>query len=63
MALFMLVAITFAVSAIGCGGSGSQSTPGGSSGTTVGAYTVTVTGTDAATGKIVETTAISVNVN
>jgi trimeric autotransporter adhesin len=64
MALFMMLAVAFTVAAIGCGGSGSHTTtPVGSSGTTVGAYTVTVTGTDAATGKIVETTAISVNVN
>jgi len=63
MALFMMLAIALTVTAIGCGGSGSHTTPVGSSGTTVGAYTVTVSGADAATGKIVETTAISVNVN
>ena len=64
MTLFMLLAIAFTVTAIGCGGSGSHTTtPVGSSGTTAGAYTVTVSGTDAATGKIVETTTISVNVN
>jgi trimeric autotransporter adhesin len=61
-ALFMMLAIVFAVTAIGCGG-GSTTTPPPPSGTTAGAYTVTVTGTDAATGKIVETTAVSVTVN
>jgi hypothetical protein len=63
MALFMMLAIAFTVASIGCGGSGSHTTtPVGSSGTTAGAYTVTVSGTDAATGKIVQTTTISVNV-
>ena len=62
MALYMMLAIAFTVTAIGCGGS-HTTTPVGSPGTTAGAYTVTVTGTDSASGKIVETTAISVNVN
>jgi hypothetical protein len=62
MALYMMLAIAFTFTAIGCGGS-HTTTPVGSPGTTAGAYTVTVTGTDAATGKIVETTAIGVNVN
>jgi hypothetical protein len=64
LALCMMLAMAFSVMAIGCGGSGSHTTPPTTvPGTTAGAYTVTVTGTDAATGKIVETTAITVNVN
>ncbi len=54
--LRMGIAVALAVStgALGCGsgGSGSTSTGGGNSGTTPGSYSVTVTGTDAATGKI-----------
>ena len=36
---------------------------GGNSGTTAGAYTVTVTGTDAATGKVTSSVAVTVTVN
>ena len=63
MKVLMILAIASTVVAIGCGGGSHTTTPVGSTGTTAGAYTVTVSGTDAATGKIVETTAISVNVN
>lgn len=62
LACFMMLAIAFSVPIVGCGGSSSHTTPP-VTGTTAGAYTMTVTGTDAATGKIVESTAISVNVN
>jgi subtilase family serine protease len=54
----------------GCGGTSSSSGGGGgggggdgSTGTSVGAYTVTVTGTDAATGKITSNTTVSLTVN
>jgi len=59
--MLSILAILVIGGAIGCsssGGGGSKST-----GTTPGAYTVTVTGTDAATGKITATTAVSVTVN
>ncbi len=64
VAMFMMLTIACTFAAIGCGGS-SHSTPPPVTpvGTTAGTYTVTVTGTDAATGKIVQTTAITVNVN
>ena len=43
---------------VGCGGSGKSS-----GGTTAGAYSATVTGTDAATGKIASSTTVTVTVN
>jgi hypothetical protein len=67
-----LVLLVVTASAIGCGGSSSSGTTGtgtsgtgtsGTAGTTAGAYTVTVTGVDAASGKIAETTAVAVTVN
>ncbi|HEX3985199.1 MAG TPA: Ig-like domain repeat protein [Acidobacteriaceae bacterium] len=52
---------------IGCGGSsgsgGGGGGGGGTPGTTTGAYVVTVTGTDAATGKITSSTMVNVTVN
>lgn len=54
------LAISF--STVGCGGN-SGGTQTGSSGTTAGAYTVTVTGVDASTGKTTASTAVSVAVN
>lgn len=63
MALFMMLMIAGTVTVIGCGGSSHTTTPVTPSGTTAGTYTMTVTGTDAATGKIVQSTAITVNVN
>jgi hypothetical protein len=66
--LLSIVVILFIGGVIGCGSKGGSSTGGGNggggnTGTTPGAYTVTVTGTDAATGKITATTAVSVTVN
>jgi hypothetical protein len=57
--------LAVSITAIGCGGSGSRSTgsTSGSGGTTPGNYNVTVSGTDAATGKIVSTVSVSVTVN
>jgi trimeric autotransporter adhesin len=55
------VAILFVAGAIGCGGGG-----GGTKtiqGTTAGTYTVTVTGADAATGKVTSNVAVTVTVN
>ena len=50
---------------IGCGGSSHNNGGGGTTtgGTTTGAYVLTVTGTDAATGKITATTTVNVTVN
>jgi len=59
--LFSLLAVIVVISAIGCGGSSGTKTS--NPGTTAGAYTVTVTGTDAATGKITSNTAVSLTVN
>jgi hypothetical protein len=51
--------------AIGCGGGGNSGGGGGggNSGTTAGAYTITVTGTDAATGKVTSGVAVTLTVN
>jgi hypothetical protein len=52
--------------AVGCGGGsggGRGGGGGGNPGTTAGAHTVTVTGTDAATGKITSSVAVAVTVN
>ncbi len=59
-----LLAVAFGV--VGCGGgSGSSGTTSVTTnpGTTAGGYTVTVTGTDAATGKITSSTAVTLTVN
>ncbi|MFT4113004.1 MAG: protease pro-enzyme activation domain-containing protein [Silvibacterium sp.] len=50
-------------SSTGSGSSSGSGSSGGSTGTTAGAYTVTVTGTDAATGKITGSTAVTLTVN
>jgi hypothetical protein len=71
-ALFSLLAVIAVVGAIGCGGGGNSGGGGGggggdggggNAGTTAGAYTVTVTGADAATGKITSSVAVTVTVN
>jgi hypothetical protein len=46
----------------GCGGGSSGGSPGGG-GTTLGAYTATVTGTDVATGKVMASTVVTITVN
>jgi hypothetical protein len=69
--LGMLVFVVIVGMGIGCGGGGSSTggsggsggSGGGSPGTTAGAYVVTVTGTDAATGKITGSTTVNVTVN
>ena len=61
--LLSIVAVLFIGGAVGCGGGGGSGSGTKTGGTTPGAYTVTVTGTDAATGKITGTTAVSVTVN
>jgi hypothetical protein len=61
-----LFAFVFIAGAIGCGGGGGGTGTGGggqSFGTTAGSYTITVTGTDAATGKITANTAVTLTVN
>lgn len=61
-AALSVVALIVIAGAVGCGGGGGTKTttiPG----TTAGAYTVTVTGTDAATGKITASTAVGLTVN
>ena len=60
--LLGMVVLAISLAAVGCG-SGSSGTTTGKSGTTAGAYTVTVTGVDAATGTIAANTAVSVVVN
>lgn len=61
--MLSLVAILFIGAAIGCGGSsGKGGGGGGNSGTTPGAYSITVTGTDATTGKLATTT-VTLTVN
>jgi hypothetical protein len=65
-ALFVLmVAAVLLGTAAGCGGSNSSSSGGGGTtgGTTTGNYTVTVTGTDAATGNITASVPVTVTVN
>jgi hypothetical protein len=63
----VVIAIALAVSigALGCGsgGVGSGSSGGGNSGTTPGSYSIIVTGTDAATGKITAQTTVSLVVD
>ena len=68
--LLSFVFLVFIAGLVGCGGSsagtgggGGGGGGGGNSGTTAGAYTVTVTGTDAATGKITASTTVTLAVN
>ncbi|MGA8111485.1 MAG: hypothetical protein WB974_18745, partial [Acidobacteriaceae bacterium] len=65
--LFSLLAVLVAVSAMGCGGSPGttpvQSTNQTNPGTTPGAYAITITGADTATGKITASTTLTVTVN
>lgn len=64
--LLCFLAVVFIAGAIGCGGGGSGGSGGGgggNAGTTPGSYTVTVTGTDAATGKSTASTTVSFTVN
>jgi hypothetical protein len=60
--LAMLLAFV-SLTSISCGGGSSHTTPPTQSGTTAGAYQVTVTGVDQATGAITESTTVSVTVN
>jgi hypothetical protein len=61
--LGMLAAIVFAAG-LGCGGSSSSgSTPPGGGGTTAGAYVVTVSATDGATGKLAASATVNLTVN
>jgi hypothetical protein len=65
-ALFGVLALVVIAGAIGCGGGGGNGGGGGgggNSGTTAGAYTITVTGTDAATGKVTSNVAVTLTVN
>jgi hypothetical protein len=63
--LLGLLAFAFIAGAIGCGGGGGGTGGGGgqSFGTTAGSYTITVTGTDAATGKITANTTVTLTVS
>jgi hypothetical protein len=61
MGLAMLLALV-SLTTIACGG-GSSGTTTPQGGTTAGAYQVTVTGVDQATGQITETTTVNVTVN
>jgi hypothetical protein len=62
LSMLGLIAMTVLSAGIGCGGGSTLQNHGGS-GTTAGAYTVTITGTDAATGKLTASTTVSVTVN
>lgn len=59
--LFSVIAVILVISAAGCGGSSGTKTT--NPGTTAGAYTVTVNGADAATGKITSSTTVTLTVN
>lgn len=64
--LLGVMVILFIGGAIGCGGGGGNGGGGGgggNSGTTPGAYTITVTGADATTGKVTATTTVTLTVN
>jgi trimeric autotransporter adhesin len=69
MRILGAVVLALTIGAMGCGGGGGGGTGsgggggGGNSGTTPGAYAVTVTGTDAATGKITSQTTATLTVN
>ncbi len=59
-----VVLLTLVSGIIACGGgSSSNNSNSGNPGTTVGSYTVTVTGTDVATGKITSSTTVNLTVN
>lgn len=60
--LSMLMLLGMVVISVGCGGSSSSGGGSGSGGTTAGSYSVTVSGVDAATGKISAHTTVSVTV-
>jgi subtilase family serine protease len=63
--MLVLLCAVIVFGAAGCGGSSHPSTGGsgsGSGGTTAGTYSVTVTGTDSATGKITAQTVVTVTV-
>lgn len=62
-ALFSLLGLVVITGLIGCGGGSSTKAPPPNPGTTPGAYTITVTGTDAATGKITSSTTVNLTVN
>ena len=59
--LALLAAIVISAS-FGCGGSSGSVQNQGGGGTTAGAYTITITGTDGATGKLTSSTVVNVNV-
>ncbi|HEY2016567.1 MAG TPA: hypothetical protein VGH38_23850, partial [Bryobacteraceae bacterium] len=63
--MVIAIALPASIGILGCGGGGGGSvkTGGGNPGTTPGSYSVTVTGTDAATGKITAQTTVNVTVN
>jgi hypothetical protein len=63
--LQIVIVTSLGIGVLGCGGGGggAAKTGGGNSGTTAGSYSVTVTGTDAATGKITAQTTVNVTVN
>jgi trimeric autotransporter adhesin len=63
--MVIAIALPASIGVLGCGSGsgGSANTGGGNPGTTPGSYSVTVTGTDAATGKITAQTTVNVTVN
>jgi hypothetical protein len=58
-----LLVVILCMGGFGCGGGGSSGQPPPVGGTTLGTYTATVTGTDAATGKITSSTTVTITVN
>ncbi len=63
--MVIAIALPASIGVLGCGsgGGGSANKLAGNSGTTPGSYSITVTGTDAATGKITAQTTVNVTVN
>jgi trimeric autotransporter adhesin len=63
--MVIAIALPAGMSVLGCGsgGGGSAKPLAGNSGTTPGSYTITVTGTDAVSGKITAQTTVNVTVN
>ena len=58
-----LLVVILCMGGFGCGGGGSSGQPPPAGGTTLGTYNATVTGTDAATGKITSSTIVTITVN
>ena len=60
--MLCLLVFLVAMAGVGCGGGGGNNN-NGNTGTTAGGYTFTVRGTDASTGKVIETGTIALTVD